>query len=130
MHTGDVGRMDEQGYVYVLDRLKDMIITGGENVRPALADPHAAECIGNQGARDAGADTSRATPATCGNTQPGRVSRERSDKDTETECRRLCGIREHRVGSAQARTMTPGLATAIAAAFHDTSVTCSRLRCA
>jgi acyl-CoA synthetase (AMP-forming)/AMP-acid ligase II len=32
MHTGDVGHMDERGYVYVVDRLKDMIITGGENV--------------------------------------------------------------------------------------------------
>jgi acyl-CoA synthetase (AMP-forming)/AMP-acid ligase II len=32
MHTGDVGRMDEHGYVFVVDRLKDMIITGGENV--------------------------------------------------------------------------------------------------
>ncbi|MBP2366024.1 acyl-CoA synthetase [Pseudonocardia parietis] len=32
MHTGDVGRMDPEGYVEVLDRLKDMIITGGENV--------------------------------------------------------------------------------------------------
>ena len=32
MHTGDVGRMDDEGYVEILDRLKDMIITGGENV--------------------------------------------------------------------------------------------------
>lgn len=32
MHTGDVGRMDDEGYVEVLDRLKDMIVTGGENV--------------------------------------------------------------------------------------------------
>ena len=31
-HTGDVGRMDEQGYLYLLDRKKDMIVTGGENV--------------------------------------------------------------------------------------------------
>jgi long-chain acyl-CoA synthetase len=30
--TGDVGRMDEQGFMYLLDRKKDMIITGGENV--------------------------------------------------------------------------------------------------
>ncbi|GAA4875400.1 acyl-CoA synthetase [Actinomycetospora straminea] len=32
MHTGDGGRMDEQGYVYVVDRIKDMIVSGGENV--------------------------------------------------------------------------------------------------
>jgi len=31
-HTGDVGRIDAQGFVYILDRLKDMIIRGGENV--------------------------------------------------------------------------------------------------
>jgi len=35
MHTGDLGYMDERGYVYVVDRLKDMIITGGENVYSA-----------------------------------------------------------------------------------------------
>jgi acyl-CoA synthetase (AMP-forming)/AMP-acid ligase II len=32
MHTGDAGRMDADGYVYVVDRIKDVIITGGENV--------------------------------------------------------------------------------------------------
>ncbi|QLY30580.1 acyl-CoA synthetase [Nocardia huaxiensis] len=32
MHTGDGGRMDADGYVYVVDRIKDMIVTGGENV--------------------------------------------------------------------------------------------------
>ena len=32
MHTGDGGRMDEEGFVYVVDRVKDMIISGGENV--------------------------------------------------------------------------------------------------
>jgi acyl-CoA synthetase (AMP-forming)/AMP-acid ligase II len=32
LHTGDVGRLDERGYLHVLDRLKDMIITGGSNV--------------------------------------------------------------------------------------------------
>ncbi len=35
MHTGDGGRMDEDGYVYVVDRIKDMVVTGGENVYSA-----------------------------------------------------------------------------------------------
>jgi len=32
LHTGDLGIMDEKGYVYILDRAKDMIISGGENI--------------------------------------------------------------------------------------------------
>ena len=32
MHSGDVGYMDEHGYIYLVDRSKDMIVTGGENV--------------------------------------------------------------------------------------------------
>jgi long-chain acyl-CoA synthetase len=32
MHTGDLGRFDEHGYLYILDRKKDMIKPGGENV--------------------------------------------------------------------------------------------------
>lgn len=32
LHTGDVGRIDDRGYLHVVDRLKDIIITGGENV--------------------------------------------------------------------------------------------------
>ncbi|MBK8064276.1 MAG: AMP-binding protein [Betaproteobacteria bacterium] len=31
-HTGDIGRVDSEGYLFVLDRKKDMVITGGENV--------------------------------------------------------------------------------------------------
>lgn len=32
MHTGDAAYMDAQGFVFIVDRLKDMIVTGGENV--------------------------------------------------------------------------------------------------
>ncbi len=35
MHTGDGGRMDDEGYVYIVDRLKDMIVSGGENIYSA-----------------------------------------------------------------------------------------------
>jgi fatty-acyl-CoA synthase len=35
LHTGDAAFMDEDGYIYIQDRIKDMIISGGENVYPA-----------------------------------------------------------------------------------------------
>lgn len=35
LHTGDAARMDDDGYYYVVDRWKDMFISGGENVYPA-----------------------------------------------------------------------------------------------
>merc|ERR1719230_218542 len=50
MRTGDVGRVDEEGFVYIMDRLKDMIIRGGENISCAEVEsavyehPSVAEC--------------------------------------------------------------------------------------
>ncbi len=35
LRSGDVGRMDAQGYLFVLDRTKEMIVSGGENIYPA-----------------------------------------------------------------------------------------------
>lgn len=35
MHIGDLGYMDDNAYVFVVDRVKDMIVTGGENVYSA-----------------------------------------------------------------------------------------------
>ncbi len=31
MHTGDAAWMDDEGYIYIVDRFKDMIVSGGEN---------------------------------------------------------------------------------------------------
>ncbi|MCF6275467.1 MAG: AMP-binding protein, partial [Robiginitomaculum sp.] len=35
LKTGDIARMDREGYIYIEDRVKDMYISGGENVYPA-----------------------------------------------------------------------------------------------
>lgn len=50
IRTGDVGRVDEEGFVFIMDRLKDMIIRGGENISCAEVEskvyehPAVAEC--------------------------------------------------------------------------------------
>jgi acyl-CoA synthetase (AMP-forming)/AMP-acid ligase II len=43
LHTGDLGRVDEEGYVYLADRKEDKIITGGFNVYPAEVEAELAE---------------------------------------------------------------------------------------
>lgn len=51
LHTGDIGIMDEKGYTYIVDRIKDMIITNGYNVYPRNIEeaiykhPSVEECI-------------------------------------------------------------------------------------
>ena len=57
LHTGDLGRLDEDGYLYVVDRKKDLIIRGGFNVFPrdveeALLEHPAVEGAAVVGRRD------------------------------------------------------------------------------
>jgi len=44
LHTGDIGHFDGEGFLFVDGRLKDMIISGGENIYPALIENVLAEC--------------------------------------------------------------------------------------
>ena len=50
LHTGDVARIDEHGFIFIVDRVKDMVLRGGENVYCAEVEgaiyehPAVAEC--------------------------------------------------------------------------------------
>jgi acyl-CoA synthetase (AMP-forming)/AMP-acid ligase II len=38
LHSGDVGRIDDDGYLFVEDRIKDLVVSGGENVYPRIVE--------------------------------------------------------------------------------------------
>ena len=72
LHTGDVAIVDADGYVYIHDRIKDMIISGGENIYPAeienvlLGHPTIATSRSSGSRSSAGA--SRRWPSSCART--------------------------------------------------------------
>ncbi len=45
-HTGDVGYLDADGFLYIADRVKDMVISGGENIYPAEVESVLHDCPG------------------------------------------------------------------------------------
>ncbi len=44
--SGDLGRIDERGYIDIVGRAKDLIISGGFNVYPAEVEPRSKPCRG------------------------------------------------------------------------------------
>ena len=50
LHTGDLARRDAEGYYWIVGRLKDVIISGGENIYPAEIEDHLNSMEGVTGA--------------------------------------------------------------------------------
>jgi fatty-acyl-CoA synthase len=79
--SGDAARVDEDGYAYIVDRIKDVIISGGENVYPAevenaiLADPDVLDCAVIGVPDDTWGEVGRAVivPRPGADVDPGRV---------------------------------------------------------
>ena len=108
LHTGDVAMRDEDGYYYIVDRVKDMYISGGENVYPAEVEnviyqlPQVAETAvigvpdekwGEVGralvALKAGPDTDRGGDHRALPRQPGAATRCRARSSSCRRCRAI-----------------------------------------
>lgn len=80
--SGDLGYLDEEGYLFISDRLKDMIISGGENIYPAEVEDHLNSIEGVTGAAVIGVPDEQwgevpwAVLTVAAGTDPARVSTE------------------------------------------------------
>lgn len=94
LHTGDMGRYDEAGFLYLVDRLKDMIKTGGLNVYSQEVEAVVAECPGVAEVAVIGLPDARWGEAVCAVVVPipgAKLSRE----DITEHCRaRLAGYKK------------------------------------
>ena len=90
MHTGDAGRMDAEGFVFLVDRVKDMIVSGGENVysveveQAVAKHPAVAACAVIGVPDDAWGERVHAVVVL-------RSGAEASDEDIRTHCKTLIG---------------------------------------
>ena len=99
MHTGDLATMDDEGYLNIVGRSKDMVIRGGENVYPREVEeflythPDVADVAGRRRAR---------TSATARSSAPGSAARGR-DGRREDESARSAGPHRALQGAALRR---------------------------
>jgi acyl-CoA synthetase (AMP-forming)/AMP-acid ligase II len=79
LRTGDVGYLDEDGYLFIHDRIKDMIISGGENIYPAevenvlMAHPAVADCAVIGVPHDRWGETPKAVVVLSGQADPAEL---------------------------------------------------------
>src|SRR5437660_566883 len=97
-HTGDVGVRDEDGYLFIVDRLKDMIISGGENIAGSEVERVLYEHDAVLEVAVVGRPDERWGEVTVGHRSPGRAERPRQQQPEVAALHvgeRRCRRREH-----------------------------------